>query len=379
MQAKSIKGKSTEEIRSALRHSMADGFRPTLAVVFVPGEKYTAGVSEVLDKNGITIFGASSFGQFIDQDFDNESIVALLLEVRPEYYRLEFRETGSDTTGAIARSIGKAGKAVFNRPAFIVSSGGIKTDGEEIVKGIEEMTGSETPIFGGLAASDFETMQTFIFTNGKWTDDGLIALVLDNDKIAVQGLATGGSQPIGTYHTITSSNGNEVLTIDDQPALDMVLRYSGKDMNALKKESDLLGIARMFQLQVQRENRTPVTRTPILANFTDKSVVFTGRVPQGSKVKFCTLPGFEVVENVIRDFSEYRKNVSGADAMILFSCQGREVAFGPWMQEEIDRMKGLWNSPMIGLFSFGEIGRGVEGRTEFYNMTCSLALLNEVI
>ena len=35
MKAKSIRGGSAEEIDSALQQSMADGFRPTLAIVFI--------------------------------------------------------------------------------------------------------------------------------------------------------------------------------------------------------------------------------------------------------------------------------------------------------------------------------------------------------
>ncbi|MBL0306481.1 MAG: hypothetical protein IPQ25_10740 [Chitinophagaceae bacterium] len=35
MKAKSIKGNSTEEIQSGLRESMADGFKPTIAIVFI--------------------------------------------------------------------------------------------------------------------------------------------------------------------------------------------------------------------------------------------------------------------------------------------------------------------------------------------------------
>ncbi len=35
MKAKSIKGKTTKEIEVALEESMADGFRPTLAIVFI--------------------------------------------------------------------------------------------------------------------------------------------------------------------------------------------------------------------------------------------------------------------------------------------------------------------------------------------------------
>ena len=35
MKAKSIKGKSTAEIKTALEQSMADGFKPTLAICFI--------------------------------------------------------------------------------------------------------------------------------------------------------------------------------------------------------------------------------------------------------------------------------------------------------------------------------------------------------
>jgi hypothetical protein len=47
------------------------------------------------------------------------------------------------------------------------------------------------------------------------------------------------------------------------------------------------------------------------------------------------------------------------------------------MNDEIERLDEIWNAPMIGLFSFGEIGRGADSKYEFYNMTCSLAVLEE--
>ncbi len=36
MKAKSIKGKSAEEVQFALQQSMSDNFKPTLAIVFIP-------------------------------------------------------------------------------------------------------------------------------------------------------------------------------------------------------------------------------------------------------------------------------------------------------------------------------------------------------
>jgi len=39
MKAKSIKGNSTEEIKTALEQNMADGFKPTLSTFFFPLNK----------------------------------------------------------------------------------------------------------------------------------------------------------------------------------------------------------------------------------------------------------------------------------------------------------------------------------------------------
>ncbi len=358
MKAKSIKGKSVEEITQLVDSSCTLDFKPTLAIVFMPKKNEVQKLCSFFDEKGISVFGASSSGQFIGKDHDVESIVTMLLEIKPAYFKIEFRETGNSSTKEIAKSIGASGKALFNKPAFIVASGGIKTDGEKIVEGLHETVNKDTPVFGALAASDFKTMETFVFTS-------------------VKGYASGGSQPIGIYHTITKSDGNIVYSIDNQPALDIVLRYAGKGYDDLKKEIDMLNVAPYFQVQLHRENASPIMRTPMYANLNDKSVVFAGSLPQGSKVKFSILPGFDVVDNVVAEFTEYSKKVNTADAIILFSCAGREVAFGPYMSDEIDRLHKIWNSPMIGLFSFGEIGQGSDGKYEFYNMTCSMDMLKE--
>lgn len=377
MKAKSIRGKSPDEIQSELQKSMSDGFKPTLAVVFIPEEKDVQILCEVFDKKDIAVFGASSFGQFIDHDFDTVSIVVMLLDIAPQYFKIEFRETGNNSTKEIARSIGETGMATFKKPAFIIASGGIKTDGEKIIEGIHESTGAKTNIFGGLAASSLKVMDTFVFTNSKISHDGLVAIILDEDKVSLKGYATGGSQPLGIYHTISKSDGNIVYSIDDEPALDIVMRYCGKGNEEWTENTPILNLASFFQIQLQRENASPIMRTPMHANYDDRSVVFAGSLPQGSKVKFSMLPGFEVVDNVVAEFNQYCKNAGDADALIMFSCQGREIAFGPYMSDEIERLQQIWKAPMIGLFSFGEIGRGADGKYDFYNMTCSLAMLKE--
>jgi hypothetical protein len=57
MKAKSIKGQSTEEIKSALETSMADGFKPTLAIVFLSVNQDRNGVCNIFNDENIAVFG----------------------------------------------------------------------------------------------------------------------------------------------------------------------------------------------------------------------------------------------------------------------------------------------------------------------------------
>ena len=376
MKAKSIKGKTAEEIKEALEKNMADGFQPTLAVVFMANDNERIAVTELLSQKGIQIFGASTGDNFTDGEIESHTVVLLLLDINPAYFQLAIKGADEGTIKEIAEQIGKSALAKFKKPAFLVVSGGLAVDGDEIIAGIESACGIGTTIFGGLAADFLKMQRTYVFNNDKLCDYGLLALILDEEKISLSGMAVGGWKPMGMDRIITKSAGNVVYTIDNEPALDFVSRYAGlKDLDTNNALNFL--ISSNFQLQLKREDKHPVMRTPMQANPEDRSIVFAGSLPQGSKVKLCLLPGFEVIEAALIEFNNYKKDQPEPDALILFSCAGRQLTLGPYVSEEIDGIKNIWNAPLVGFFCYGEIGRVVSGQHEFHNMTCSLATLME--
>ena len=81
MQARSIKGRSPEEIQSALLQSQLDGFRPTLAIMFISIKQDRKIVCEIMCENGIDIIGATSCGEFIDGYQSQGEIAILLLDI----------------------------------------------------------------------------------------------------------------------------------------------------------------------------------------------------------------------------------------------------------------------------------------------------------
>jgi len=128
---------------------------------------------------------------------------------------------------------------------------------------------------------------------------------------------------------------------------------------------------------LQRENKHPVMRNPMWANTEDGSIVVAGGLPQGSRVRLCLLPGFEVIEETKKEFIHYKNGQPEADAVMVFSCAGRQITLGPYVSEEISNIKSIWSAPLAGFFCYGEIGKVVSGEHEFHNMTCSLATLKE--
>ena len=64
-----------------------------------------------------------------------------------------------------------------------------------------------------------------------------------------------------------------------------------------------------------------------------------------------------------------------ADTLIIFSCAGRILSFGPMMNMEIEGLKNIWNVPMLGMFSNAELARATGGNLEMHNLTtCCVAI-----
>lgn len=379
MKTKTIKANSTKAIIKEIDKAASNGFKPTLAVVFSSIKQDWLSVSDVLNKKEITVFGATTAGEFIDGDIEEGSIVIMLLDINPDYFKLEFLETSPETTLETAKKLGVKAKDTFTNPAFIIATGGIFIDGEQIVDGITQGFGEEATIFGGMAGDDLIAEKPIVFTNNKNKDNALIALIIDEDKIDVRGIASCGWKAIGTAKTVTKSEGNIVYTIDDKPALDMLMKYLGVDV----KQDDNKGIVAFmnswyYPLQLERENGDTVIRATRFANNEDRSLICTGGVPQGAKIKFSLPPDFDAIETVVTECASIKDNEQQqADALIMFSCVSRHLSFGALMSEEIEQVQNIWKAPMVGFFTYGEYGKSKIGTNEFHNNACCVVALKE--
>ncbi|HET9433448.1 MAG TPA: FIST N-terminal domain-containing protein [Chitinophagaceae bacterium] len=230
MKAKSINGKTAGEIKDALEKSMTDGFVPTVAVVFISIKQDRRAICEILHKKGIDVIGATSSGEFIDGHQSEGEAAIMLFDINRNDYCILFEDIGERTLNDAATNMAKTALQKFNKPAFILcstlmSARGKMIDGETLIRSIEKTVGPDVNLFGGMAGDDITFTGTYVFTQDRSTDYGMASLILNEEKINLYGMALSGWKPMGISRTITKSEDNLIYTIDDQPALDIYLRF----------------------------------------------------------------------------------------------------------------------------------------------------------
>ncbi len=116
----------------------------------------------------------------------------------------------------------------------------------------------------------------------------------------------------------------------------------------------------MFSLA--REKGDPIMRGLGAFNWKDKSIFLLASINEGDKVRFTLPPDFEIVEEVISNAEKIKQDeIPLADALLMFSCIGRLGHLADWLEMKLEHPKGIWNVPMVGVFSYGEYGKSKTG------------------
>jgi hypothetical protein len=374
MKAKSIKGGSPDEIQSALQQSMTDGFRPTLAIVFISIRQERSVVCKILNDAGISIYGATSNGEFINEDYEQGTIAILLLEINPEYFFIQYAELNGKDDRKIASSLATEALQKFRDPAFLVTGCNLQTETEEMIAGFTDVI-KDINMNGGMAGDDLSFTDQYVFTNNDSGSRAVLTVVFDQEKVMMKGRASHGWKPFGTSKTVTKSEGGRIYTIDNEPALDICLRYTGIPIDHPNLQMELI---LNCPLQLEKEQGDPVMRPGFHIFLEDHSIATFGKIPVGSKVRFSLAPDFDVIQKVVEENSNFKEaEMPEADALVVYNCSGRLLTLGPFIGQEIKGMQDVWNVPMAGMFSNAEIGRTMQGQVELHNLTTCWVALKE--
>jgi len=378
MKAKSIKGKTPSEIQKALDESKSDEFKPTLAIIIVSNMEDAEQLRSIFGAQGVAIYGITAPQKFTKEGITDGDIVVMLMDIKPDHFKIVLNDYQGSSPYEAGYKTGVAGKNAFTNPCFIISPVNFNISGDDLIRGLTDAAGYHIMVTGGGTGNPAD-FSGIVFTNDASSKGGLLALIVDQDKVSISGLAVSGWKPVGTTKKITKSEGSWVFTIDNEPAMKVIQRFLGNDMVISSiKENGLLNSELGYPLQFERASGNPIMKPVLFYNPADQSIMIAGGVKEGDHFRFSLPPDFDVIDKVIESARVIKeKEMPDADVLMVFSCVGRLGTFGPLISTEIEGLASTWGKPMIGYFSLGEFGKLDEGRSEFQGTTVSWVALKE--
>ena len=258
---------------------------------------------------------------------------------------------------------------------FVVSDG-LKVNGTDLVKGMAQGLGSEVSLTGGLAGDGSQFSRTVIIEpDGTIASETVAAIGFYGENLSIGFGSRGGWDSFGLDRRVTKSKENILFEIDGQPALDLYKSFLGD------KAKDLPASGLLFPLSMRdSEDRAPVVRTILGISEEDKSLTFAGDIPEGSFVKLMKANNDRLINGAEEAAQVASEGLTKSpEFAILVSCVGRKLVLKQMVEEEVECVSDVLDSPVItGFYSYGELAPfNRDSMCELHNQTMTVTTFRE--
>jgi hypothetical protein len=264
-----------------------------------------------------------------------------------------------------------AGTAPGNgHQALLLLSDGLAGDQTEIVRGAYSVMGAATPLVGGCAGDDLHMQRTRQLYGGEVLDDAVVGAWLASDAPLGIGVQHGWRR-VGSPMLVTGSEGSKVLSLDDQPALDVYIERLRPPADAQRSPEAFTNFSLTHPLGLSRRSGEEV-RFVAGADLEERSLNCIAAVPQGALVWMMEGDDDSVLAATDAACQEALSALGGQTpiGMLAFDCIARRGVLGEaGIKREVDRITGHADGGSVaGFYTYGEIARthGVNG---FHNQT----------
>lgn len=349
------------------------GPEPKLVVVFASdaydGTAMLGGIASVV--SDVPVIGCSTAGEIAGTGPGDAGVVVFCLG-GPGFTvasAVAGVEDGLRDAGARAAS---CVEAVADRPhrVLLLLTDGLCGDQVEIVRGAYSVVGAEVPLVGGCAGDDLKMASTVQFYGSDVHTGSVVAAAIGSDAPLGIGVHHGWRH-IGEPMLVSASDANKVLTLNDEPALDVYLRGLDAPAEAHRDPAAFTRFAMTHPLGVQRRSGEEV-RFVAGADFEERSLVCVAHVPQGGLTWFMEGSGTSVMAATDAACEEAVDQLQGASpiGLLAFDCIARRAILGgPGIEEEVGRIAHHADgAPVAGFYTYGEIAR-TKGTGGFHNQT----------
>ena len=329
------------------------------------------------------ILGCSTGGQIIGDEVRDDQVTAVALNFAATKIKLACETiVGSADSRSCGEAIGRALFAEDLAGVFVITDG-LNVNGSDLVRGITSMIGDNVPLTGGLAGDGAQFSETLVGGDCAPAPHMIAAVGFYGTAIRIGHGSAGGWDVFGPRRTVTSSAGNVLYKLDDEPALDLYERYLGEE-----ESKGLPGTALLFPLQIHERDRPEHgrVRTVLSIDRNARSMTFAGDVPQGCVAQLMR-GNFDRLAAGAADAAKQAHDGTAASATgdavaILVSCIGRRLLMGQRVTDEVEAAAAALGPRFVnvGFYSYGEISpHAASGVCELHNQTMTVTAITECI
>ena len=368
---------------------------PTLGLLYIT-DHYAAQAREILDFLGAELPEITDWSGTVGvgiassnvEYFDEPALALMLCELPADQYRV--------FSGVAPLGVGD-GMGFEPHTALVHADAGTP-DVAELIAEMAARTATGY-LFGGLASSRNGSVQFAVGGNGNIKGQGAASGVFQGglsgvafgDGVALISRVTQGCQPVTAQRVISAADGNLILELDGQPALDILLADLDISLDQPQAamatlRATLVGLTDAGSDAVGRTGNfgaDVVVRHIIGLDPTRRGVAIADRAEVGMRMAFCRRDAEAARADLVRICAEIREELepeelslpvatalAGPEAQvapnvarrvagaIYVSCAGRGGPHfgGPSAELQIVR-RALGDVPLVGFFAGGEIAR----------------------
>ena len=369
---------------------------PTLAVLYIT-DHYASDAAEILehlsaelplvtDWSGTVGVGVAANNA---EYFDEPALAVMLLDLPSDQYRV--------FSGIAPLAMG------FEAHTALVHADPNTSDLSELIQEMAERTDSGY-LFGGLSSSRYESVQFAVAGDGNLRghggangvfSGGLSGVAFGAD-VGMVSRVTQGCKPVSRARVVTEVDHNVVVSLDNEPALDVMLNDLGVSLDQPQEalavvRATLVGLVSPHDVSrsgvaIRRTGNfgsDVVVRHIIGLDPGRHGVAVAQQVEQGTELSFCRRNVQAARADLMRICAEIREELEpeelpvsalmglssteaesaphparGIAGAIYVSCSGRGGPHfgGPSAELQIVR-RALGDVPLVGFFAGGEIAR----------------------
>lgn len=308
---------------------------------------------------GIPLAGAIFPALLIGNEFHQEGVLLFRFdEWVPSFLIPEINDGQSLPEEKISQALIPTIEAIdpdAAKPSLYMIFDGLLPNIASILDGLYLQLSDRVSYAGVNAGSETFQPMPCLFDENRVVGNGVLCLLIPAHNVTV--LEHGYTAPKHAM-SATSTNGNQILSIDWRPAFEVYQEIIKQEYGIALTQENFYHYAVHFPFGIPRANEDLVVRIPVALN-EDGSLFCVGEVPENAMLVLLRAPEAgegDCINHLAAGLQSNNGSMRGR-SILTFYCAGRRMHLGEKSRQELtDLLKETGAAHIAGALSLGEIG-----------------------